>query len=277
MTIDQWIAAASSLATVIAAFLAALSIAELKRQNAAAYRPIITIARTNFAVAISPKTLFWTRDGEDDEQVRRNFGIALLNVGNGIATNLSVRWCYEVNTWIQACIEDDPTAEPLPIFSLDGDWIKITGMGKMQAAVRTAASTLANFDFLAPVTTQIAGPTVQVDHALQSLLAVHYTRLFALMARDKGRKISFEPPSEITLSITYQDALKHKYAVTIPIKLSLAMWQPATSDDVGKAHLIVEHDYGLPSDGFSVSEARLPALPVRWVWQRLGLRRRSSS
>lgn len=99
MTLDRWIALASSLGTVIAAIVAAVSIRELRRQSARQYRPNIVLTSAIFEVSTDEEKGWWWKKPEDKAsrfKETTDYRLTLLNVGNGTAVDLHIDWSFDV-------------------------------------------------------------------------------------------------------------------------------------------------------------------------------------
>lgn len=232
MTLDQWIAAAASVSTVIAAVLAAISLRVIRRQNALQYLPRITIEETWINAKIDRSNCVWLNiDSKMQHASSEDFRIRLLNVGNGVATHLTIQWQYDVETWINACRATSADSDTAPAISSKEGWIDLSGKG-FKTMIRRPETNTESLDYLVPVTVQTADRSILFDYALRVLVAYYYSHA---SAKDWDRV-----PKEITLSVKYRDTLGNNHSELIPIRLSLAIWRHASEDKQAEATFRIE-------------------------------------
>jgi hypothetical protein len=94
LTIDRWIALASSCGTLIAASFTAFSIRELRLQGAQQFQPRIRPTKITYKLRVYPEDLL---DLEGQAAKR----LPLINVGHGVATDLTVEWRAPIAQWIE--------------------------------------------------------------------------------------------------------------------------------------------------------------------------------
>ncbi len=102
-------------ATLLTALAAVWTIAEVRRQREATYRP--RIAFESQTLAVFEKGGFVHVDDADDDTLDEGFGLELKNLGFGAALNVRIRWHVDYDRIVQWIAEDDFDSK----FEIDND------------------------------------------------------------------------------------------------------------------------------------------------------------
>lgn len=235
MTFDQWVDVASSIGTVVAAIIAAISIGVIRGQNKNQYRPRITISDTWHNVFLEDGSHSWNKKS-GGKSFQPRVGLPLLNVGNGTATHLVVRWRYNLDDMIKSCNAALANVGRDAHFKMRDGWLEFRSSNSMLAMINGPTNNVEKIDYIAPVTAQPKGKEISVDFSLQSLSAMH------VLAMGKTKEgINFSDTNyNIEILVNYLDSLGNKYEEIIPIRLSLGMWQGGSGADPAEALFRIE-------------------------------------
>ena len=245
LTLDQWIAIASSVGTVLAAAIAAISIREIRRQDEAKYRPRITIGEASLQVAIDRKNYRWkSADASEDDNNIRSHDITLLNVGNGVATHVNVEWRYDIKEWVDACnAVTASTTSQVSCITLYADWLDINIDKRFRGMIRRPETMVRKLDYLVPVTSQTPSRTIYLDLCLQTLASIYYMERFEAHGTSPDTSLSLDPPSDLFLSATYRDTIGRDHKEIIPVTLTLQSWQHSTEKNNAIASFGIERKF----------------------------------
>lgn len=160
MTIDRWIALASSVGTVIATAIAAISIRELRRQSAHQYRPNVILTNAMFEVSTDEEIgWWWKKPGEKASRFKdsTDYHLTLLNVGNGTAVDLDVEWSFDIHRIIKV-INGLSIKRGTGIgIVIDNFGMAFLKGGKTMSGARLPEHSGARIDYVLPVAQQRGG------------------------------------------------------------------------------------------------------------------------
>lgn len=219
MSFEQWIDVASSIGTVVAAAMAAISIGVIRRQNRNQYLPKITVSDMSCRVILNGLQYNWKLKDASRDGDKRPY-LTLLNVGNGVATHVTVEWKYNLDRMTDSCNKMLLSSGSKLSLREKGGWLNVMQEGETQGSIRVSRLFHDKLDYIAPVTVQGDGRNIPVDGAIQALS----TTLTALMG-ESGEKMNFSRVNQtFTLSVSYLDSLGNKYSQDLHMKLFLSGW-----------------------------------------------------
>ena len=238
LTLDQWIAIASSIGTLLAAFLAFFSIREIRKQwtqqHLARLTPTTGTFNTKFEdfmgwEAPEPEAAKSLPAATNDE-----FLLPLINVGNGAATDVHLEWDADVDHWIQAINTlSAQTGAGIGVSSKDG-WITYFRGGKSLGASRPPRDTDQYLEYVLPVTSNRDGARIGIPPAIKMLLQAYYRCYFT----NGGDREVFRNPADefsIDLKISYKDTIGRQFSRRSIINISVLM---ASADKDGNPQYI---------------------------------------
>src|ERR1043166_4756394 len=109
MSIDNWIALASSLVGMAAAIAAMLTVLEMRRQRRSLYKPEIALVTHNWELCVSGESFSaasWqlSRGEEETKEkyLKRDIPVQVFNVGSGAGKDLVIKFSYDIKGFIDA-------------------------------------------------------------------------------------------------------------------------------------------------------------------------------
>ena len=237
MTIDQWIAVAASAGTVVATLIATVSIYEIRRQNKRQYLPRITIADSKYEVLLKDNMNCWKSGIDEEAGEKSQPALPILNVGNGVATHLRLRWIYDSRSLLNDCnvalnktdfqIRKNYKSKVLCLVKRGNEKGPIVGV---------LDSSNISLDYISPVTIQPKGRDIRVDFTLQALSAILLRELHGNHKED----VFSRTERDIKLSIEYFNNLGDRFREVIIIKLRVIAIQKMAGEDFSRATSILE-------------------------------------
>lgn len=232
MTLDRWIALASSLGTVIAAIVAAWSIRELRRQSAKQYRPNVVITSAMFEVSTAVDDGF--RWNALPEKVARfkdtaDYRLTLLNLGNGAAVDLRVDWWFDVEAMIKV-VNDMSIKRGAGIGMVrDAFGIAFLKDGETVAGARLPEQSGPRIDYILPVAQQKESTKIGLPAGLETVLFTYYALLLEPGANlDERLENSPKLPNTVKASMSYKDTTGRAYTQETSVSIGIFYLDPDT-------------------------------------------------
>lgn len=230
LTLDRWIALASSLGTVIAAIIAAWSIRELRRQAAKQYRPNVVITSAMFEVSTAPEDGFWWK--KPDEKAARfkdttDYRLTLLNLGNGAAVDLRVDWWFDVDAMMKV-INDLSIKRGAGIGMVrDNFGIAFLKRGKTASGARLPEYSGPRIDYILPVAEQKEPTKIGLPAGLETVLFMYYALLLEPGANLDERLASTPRlPNTVKASMSYKDTTGRAYRQETSVSVGIVYLDP---------------------------------------------------
>lgn len=228
VTTDQWIASASSIGTLIAATLAFFSIREVRLQREQQFKPQLVPIKAQFRVGLGSVGA-WKSPSEIEAHIdtvarktKDTYAFSLINIGNGVATDVTVHWKVDSKKWIDAVNTISAQSGAGIGVREDEFGMSISLGGKPVAGVRLPEATDQSFDYVLPVLSGKGNASVTVALGVQALLHAYYASyFFGHEAADRH----FNPKSEFSfeLLISYKDTAGRQYSRTSILSASVLM------------------------------------------------------
>lgn len=237
MTIDRWIAAISSIGTLVAAFLAFFSIREVRLQRTQQFQPRLTPTTGTFEARTEEKIMWRPPEDEAVESGRsigatKQYALPLINVGNGVATDLIATWEIDVDGWIQRVNTiSAQTGAGIGVQKNDfGLSFLVDGISK--AGVRLESTMQQNKEYVLPVAVEKSESYLNIPVAIQSLIHTYYQCYFREVG-DRPTVINPEPNFDINLKIEYKDTVGNLYIASCTISAEVFMMTHNPRDNTG--------------------------------------------
>lgn len=208
MTIDRWIAAISSVGTLIAAFLAFFSIREVRLQRMQQFQPRLTPISGTFYTSTDQK-IMWTKpnaksDGQSGLERNTDYSLPLINVGNGAATDIQIEWIIDIDKWIQHVnILSAQTGAGIGIRK-DELFISVLLNGETKASIGNKNSMKQKMEYVLPVSSEKADSRIQIPVPIQVIIQTYYECYFRKIGDDR----TYPKPDvglNMNLDIEYKD------------------------------------------------------------------------
>lgn len=138
ITIDEWIAAAGSIGTLVTAVATFLTVQEMARQRRNALRPELIIERTHVHGNISPTSthpLTWWLGSTSGATDPKFEGIQLKNLGAGFAREIVIHWECDFGTQVRVLTEIVEKAGKDPILSFENGFLQYKAGDRRMALI----------------------------------------------------------------------------------------------------------------------------------------------
>ncbi|SNS24551.1 hypothetical protein SAMN06295912_10388 [Sphingomonas laterariae] len=243
LTIDRWIALASSIGTLVAAGLAVFSIRELRLQRAQQFQPRISLTGAGYEIGVRPDQLLSHSERED-------LNLPVVNVGHGIATDLTVEWVVDVEDWV-AQINTLSAKRGAGIGLEQDDFgLKVLYNGRVSSIMRGPEYQVFRCPFLVPVTSDSMPVRSPLPVAVIALLSAYYYCYFHKAEGVSGKRNDPVPLFRFTVNIGYKDTLDRSYVRRSFVDITMSSAALNKDGSIG-LRLQVEPVSNEPAEGYS--------------------------
>lgn len=247
LTMDRWIALASSFGTLIAAIFAAFSIRELRLQRAQQFKPRIAPANAGYKLSVHPKNLLNLK-GQNEQT------IPLINVGHGVATDLTVKWRVPIDLWIEKInsISAQQGGEVGVIRSPFG--IELRYKGQVTGGARIPEDQSYSVPYLVPVTTDRNPAQIPIPCAITSLINSYYWSYFKGAGNNKNVFRNPSPEFSVDVILNYKDTLGRVFTRHSVLMFSVLLESEPTHGDERPLEICVavQPVRTEPAEGYSI-------------------------
>lgn len=216
MTIDRWIAAISSVGTLVAAFLAYFSIREVRLQRVQQFQPRLTQISAYFRTRTEHKIAWKSTEQTAEiysEQLNRNteYSFPLINVGNGVAADIKVTWTVDLEGWMQSINTLSAQTGAGIGIEKEGRWLSILIDGDLKLTINLDISMKQNIEYVLPVVASKLDDKISVPMPIQALIQTYYECYFKKTGDDRV----YTKPTvglNMRLDIEYKDTVGRTYS-----------------------------------------------------------------
>lgn len=258
LTFDRWIALASSVGTLIAAGLSAFSIRELRLQRAQQFQPRIMPTSSSYELDLKPDDLL-----DFDRQCEKF--ISLINVGHGVATDLSVQWKVETDFWIDKINSLSALRDAGVAIERDNFGLSIRHKGMPTAGVRLPDVESRAIPYMLSVSANQEPLKIPLPGAIVAIVHAFYWSYFRKVSEVKGIFRNPKPEISFEMVVRYKDTIGRSYERKSVLDVCVLMAGETAESDVSRLGLkvVVEPVRIEPAEGYSIiSKILLDVLKV---------------
>lgn len=216
LTIDRWIAAISSVGTLVAAFLAYFSIREVRLQRVQQFQPRLTPISAYFGT-ITEQKIAWklpeNPNGSYSEHSKQSadYSLPLINVGNGVAADIEITWTVDLENWMQSINTLSAHTGAGIGIQKEGSLLSILVDGDSKSTMNLDITMKQNIEYVLPVVASKLDNRITVPLPIQALIQTYYECYFKKTSDDRV----YTNPTvglNMSLDIKYKDTVGRTYS-----------------------------------------------------------------
>ena len=234
--ISEWVSLVASIAALLTAGAALLTLQEVKRQRAQAHKPHMVVPRVMVSGSVKGtgecdmRLEFPEQSGANQPEGATDCMLRVHNIAQGAAVNVEARWVCDYAGLIRSILSDQPEGKPWVAVDEDSDpsdgLITLTIRGST-LIVNLRSLQTQEFDFILPDSVDPSGTCLQLPPAFRMFLPLMYAA--AMTGPTDDRRIP--GITSLGLTLSYGSVAGESYTQRIRVEFNVMTISVGGMDD----------------------------------------------